>query len=348
MNFGAFSSPEGHVLFDINDFDETLPGADFTADVRRLAASFAIAALGAGKPEKTARRIALTSARAYRLRLAELALVSPLEAWSARIDLQTEAAELFRGAFAAKLRALGKARGGDEEDANFPHVARNRDGAWRIADRPPTIYHVEDSSDSAAHLDIAAMFGNCHGTLEPQVQVLLNRYRLVDTAFKAVGVGSVGTFCAIGLFITQDDEPLFLQLKEARASVLERLAAHAWAGHQGARVVSGQRVMQAASDVFLGWTQDAASGRSFYVRHLKNRRLDSVAELMQQASLLEYAALCGKTLARAHARSADAALLSGYMGKSAAFEEAMASFAILYAAQNEKDYERFVDTREKV
>ncbi len=343
MNFGAFSSPEGNVLFDINDFDETLPEADFTVDLRRLGASFAVAALGAGKSEKRARRISRAAIRAYRERMAELALLSPLEAWRARINLQREAADLFRGAFADKLRAMGKTR--DEEDLNFPHLARDRGGAWRIADHRPAIYHVEDSPDPAAHVDIAAVFARAHDTLAPEVLALLRRYRLVDTAFKAVGVGSVGTFCAIGLFMTEDDEPLYLQLKEARVSALERLGGPRWTGPQGARVVAGQRVMQAASDLFLGWTEDKASGRNFYVRHLKNRRLDSVAELMQQNSLIEYAALCGKTLARAHARSADAAMLAGYMGRSDAFEDALADFALSYAAQNEADYERFVDWR---
>ncbi len=345
MNFGAFSSPEGNALFDINDFDETLPEADFTIDLRRLAASFAVAAQGAGKSEKRARRIARACVRAYRERMAELALLSPLDAWRARINLQREAADLFRGAFADKLRAMGRTR--DEEDGNFPHLARDRSGNWRIADRPPTIYHVEDSPDPAAHVDIAAAFGRAHDTLAPEVLALLRQYRLADAAFKAVGVGSVGTFCAIGLFMTADDAPLFLQLKEARVSALERLGGSRWSGAQGARVVAGQRIMQAASDLFLGWTEDEASGRNFYVRHLKNRRLDSVAELMQQNSLIEYAALCGKTLARAHARAGDAAMLAGFMGKSDVFDDALAGFALAYAAQNQADYERFVEWREE-
>ena len=164
---------------------------------------------------------------------------------------------------------------------------------------------------------------------------------LKDTAFKVVGVGSVGTFCAVGLYLSGDGAPLFLQLKEAGQSVLERLAPK-FKGHQGQRVVEGQRMMQAASDIFLGWTEDNASRRYFYVRHLKNRRLGSIGELVEERALASYARLCGRTLARAHARSADPAVLAGYMGKRAVFDDALASFAIAYAARTGRDYEQLV------
>ena len=157
-----------------------------------------------------------------------------------------------------------------------------------------------------------------------------------------VGVGSVGTYCAIGLFETTDGDPLFLQIKEALPSALERLQVKPWQGEQGARVVSGQRIMQAATDLFLGWTTDSASGRQFYVRHLKNRRLGSIAELLETKALPQYATLCGRTLARAHARSSDAATIWGYMGRNEVFADAIASFAMLYAAQNKKDFAAFV------
>ncbi len=156
-----------------------------------------------------------------------------------------------------------------------------------------------------------------------------------------VGVGSVGTYCAIGLFATEDGDPLFLQVKEALNSAMERLSDAPWPGEQGERVVDGQRIMQAATDLFLGWTTDPASGRRFYVRHLKNRRLGSISELLETKALPQYATLCGRTLARAHARSADAATLWGYMGKNEAFADAIASFAMLYAAQNKKDFDKF-------
>jgi hypothetical protein len=176
------------------------------------------------------------------------------------------------------------------------------------------------------------------------VQYLLGRYQLSDTAFKVVGVGSVGTFCAIGLFVSGDGAPLFLQIKEANNSVLERLGPK-FDGHQGRRVVEGQRVMQAASDIFLGWTQDEEAGRQFYVRQLKNRRLGSIGELVEEQALLPYARLCGHTLARAHARSADAAVLAGYMGKGEVIDEALAAFAMAYAERTAKDYERLVKAK---
>src|SRR5262249_10431078 len=180
--------------------------------------------------------------------------------------------------------------------------------------------------------------------LAPDRVCLVDRYALKDVAFKVAGVGSVGTFCAIALYTCGDGTPLFLQIKEAGNSVLERLAPR-YKGHQGRRVVEGQRVMQAASDIFLGWTEDPASQRHFYVRHLKNRRLGSIAELVEEEALESYAQLCGRTLARAHARSADAAILAGYMGKREVFDDALASFAMAYVKRTQDDYEQLVKTK---
>jgi uncharacterized protein (DUF2252 family) len=348
MNFGAFLSPEDNALFDINDFDETLPEVDFTVDMKRLAASFAVAALSTGECSKTARRVAKNAARSYREHVSKLAMLSPLEAWHSRVDLRRDAAEVFDAALAKKLRLAAARKHSDrEEDANFPHLSRSSaTGEWRISDHPPLIYHDWDAEDPALHVDLDRVFSCVMETLEPEVRTLLARYRLSDTAVKVVGVGSVGTYCAIGLFMTQDGDPLFLQVKEATTSALERICGKSWSGQQGARVVAGQRIMQAASDLFLGYTQDPESGRQFYVRHLKNRRLGSISELLETKALPQYATLCGLTLARAHARSADAATLWGYMGKSEVFDDAIASFAMLYAEQNKKDFERFVGDKQ--
>jgi uncharacterized protein (DUF2252 family) len=344
MNFGAFLSPEGNALFDINDFDETLPDVDFTVDVKRLVASLAVAA---GDNDRLARRVARDAARAYRERMAQLAAMSPLEAWQSRVDLGGDAAALFEGPIAKKLRrAAVQKHVAHEEDANFPHLVRGPDGGWRIADNPPLIYHDWDAEDPHIHEDLSQIFTNVMATFSPEVATMLSRYRLTDSAIKVVGVGSVGTYCAIGLFATEDGDPLFLQVKEASASVLERLHGKPWWGQQGARVVTGQRIMQAAADLFLGYTEDKETGRQFYVRHLKNRRLGSIAELLETSALPQYAKLCGFTLARAHARSGDAAALWGYMGKSEVFDEAMAAFAMRYAAQNAKDFERFVAVKD--
>jgi uncharacterized protein (DUF2252 family) len=172
----------------------------------------------------------------------------------------------------------------------------------------------------------------------------VERYALADVAFKVVGVGSVGTFCAVGLFMSGDGAPLFLQIKEAGKSVLECLGPK-FKGHPGQRVVEGQRVMQAASDVFLGWTEDGGSGRYFYVRQLKNRRLGSIGEVVEERALVNYAHLCGRTLARAHARSADPAVLAGYMGKSGAMDDALASFAMAYADRTKSDFDQLMKAK---
>lgn len=345
MNFGALLSSEGNALFDINDFDESLPNVDFTVDLRRLCASFAVAALDAGRSEKRARHAAELAARAYRRHMTSLSRLSPLQAWRDRIDLANIAEGLLHERLARKLRALVAATRPEREDDNFPHLESTPMGL-RIEERPPLIYHVVDGD--GIRFDIAELFASSGETLNPEVVALLRRYELKDTAFKVVGVGSVGTYCAIGLFATADDEPLFLQLKEARPSVLGALspdAAAQWREAEGKRVVHGQRVMQASTDLFLGWTKDEATGRYFYVRHLKNRRLDSVAELFEEHALDDYASLCGRVLARAHARSADPAIICGYMGKSDAFDDAMASFAMLYAARNKCDHAEFLAWR---
>ncbi len=344
MNFGAFLTPEGNVLFDINDFDETLYDIDFTVDLKRLVASVAVAALDAGLSEKKARAIARLAAAAYRERIAALARLAPLDVWHTRMLLEQEIAQFDDIALRRQIvGSLAVAQGDLASDENFPKLASAKGGALHIEDRPPLIYHFDGAANAHDRIDAKAVFQAYLETLPPERRVLVQRYRLSDVAFKVVGVGSVGTFCAIGLFVTGDAEPLFLQIKEARSSVLERLAKPAVpVEHEGRRVVEGQRIMQAASDIFLGWAQDQATGRHFYVRHLKNRRLGSLGEVIRGNALPAYAALCGRTLARAHARSGDTAVLAGYMGKSEAMDDALASFAMLYAEQTKRDHARLL------
>jgi uncharacterized protein (DUF2252 family) len=340
MNFGAFATPEENILFDINDFDETLPGVDFTVDLKRLAASVAVAALAAGLSNKRAQAIAATTTEAYRSRMRSLAKRSPLEIWHTMVELAEEIDRIEHRALRRELRAIiTKARDHLVEDDNFPHLVKGKEP--RIADRPPLIYHFTAKGDARHHVDARRALEAYASRLSPDRLCLLDRYALKDIAFKVVGVGSVGTFCAIGLYTCGDGTPLFLQIKEAGKSVLERLAPK-FNGHQGQRVVEGQRVMQAASDVFLGWTEDTASHRHFYVRQLKNRRLGSIGELVEEQALASYARLCGRTLARAHARSADPAVLAGYMGKGDVFDSALASFAMAYAARTYADHEQLV------
>ena len=339
LNFGAFNSPEGRVLFDINDFDETLPGIDFTVDLKRLAASVAVAALDANMPDK-ARDLAAASARSYREFILELAAKSPLEVWCTRMDLDRELKRIVDAKLREKLlSALVKAKKNLATDDNFPHLATTKAGIAHIEDRPPLIYHFDTEATKGYKIHAHSAFAKYQGSLLPERRALIQRYTLCDIAFKVVGVGSVGTFCAIGLFITADGEALFLQVKQALASVLEKVAAPPPdLIHQGRRVAEGQRAMQAASDIFLGFTEDPKTNRHFYVRQLKNRRLGSIGEVIEGNALDAYASLCGRTLARAHARSGDPALLAGYMGKSQVLDDALASFAIAYAALTKHDH----------
>jgi uncharacterized protein (DUF2252 family) len=346
MNFGAFVTPEDNILFDVNDFDETLPGVDFTIDVKRLAASVAVAAMTEETPRKQARAIAAATVKAYRWHMAALAKLSPLEIWHSRIDLEQEIGVIGNGALRRKLSGIiAKARGeGLAKDDNFPHLVSGADA--QIGDKPPTIFHLDPKADARHKIDATHLFETYRKSLNPDRTRLLDRFVMKDIAFKAVGVGSVGTFCCVALFMSGDDEPLFLQVKQAQHSVLERLGGKlGYKGNQGRRVVEGQQMMQAASDVFLGATADPASGRDFYVRTLKNRRLGGVSELSEAKDLSDYAQLCGRTLARAHARSGEPATIAGYMGKSEVLDEAIASFAMAYADQTVIDHTALVKAK---
>jgi uncharacterized protein (DUF2252 family) len=338
LNFGVYASPEGRAVFDINDFDETLP-APFEWDVKRLAASLVLAGRHAGLPERTSAKAARAAVRAYREKLADLARLDPIAAWNTRIDVLEIIAALDDDKLREReTRRITQADGTSAPYQAFPKLAGVARGAWRIKDNPPLIFHFEDLGDGEHGITAHELFARYRETLPEERRVLFDRYRLVDCAFKVVGVGSVGTFCAIGLFMTPDEAPLFLQIKEAQASVLAPYAGASAYANQGQRVVTGQRMMQSASDVFLGWTDDRADGRQFYIRQLKDKKLASIGEIMEREALRFYAELCGTTLARAHARSGDAALISGYLGSSEAFDAAIQEFAVDYADQSEGDH----------
>src|SRR6195256_4593528 len=346
MNFGAFVTPEDNILFDVNDFDETLPGVDFTVDLKRLAASVAVAALGSGASKRQARSLATATVKAYRSHMAALAKLSPLEIWHSRIDLEQEIDRIGNPSLRRKLAGvIAKVRGeGLSKDDNFPHLVSG-DNA-KIVDKPPTIFHLNPKADARHKLGVERVFAAYRKGLNPDRLGLLDRFTMKDLAFKGGGVGSVGTFCCVALFMTGDNEPLFLQVKQAQRSVLERLGGKlAYKGNQGRRVVEGQQMMQAASDIFLGSTQDDATGRQFYVRTLKNRRLGAVSEISEGEALSDYAQLCGRTLARAHARSGDPAAIAGYTGKSDALDDAIASFATAYADQTSADHAALVKAK---
>ncbi|MDR3462908.1 MAG: DUF2252 domain-containing protein [Beijerinckiaceae bacterium] len=343
LNFGAFLTPENRVLFDINDFDETYPGADFTLDLKRLCASLAVAAQDSGLGDKKAQAIAQSAAKSYRTFMAELAEKSPLDVWRVSISLEDEVCRLEDQELETKVLAqLIKAEKSAKPANDFPDFTISQSGDMVIGDKPPTIFHVGADGEAVHTVLNDKALANYKATLLPDRRLLLDRYSLRDVAFKVVGVGSVGTYCAVGLFATPDNEPLILQLKQAWDSVIAPLASKQTSyANQGQRVVDGQRAMQAASDPFLGWTQDE-TGRQFYFRQLKNRRLGSLGELIESKSLAAYATLCGRTLARAHARTGDPVVIAGYLGKNSVMDEALAQFSMAYASQTVLDHAKLM------
>ena len=333
-NFGSYAAPEGTPVFDVNDFDETLP-APFEWDVKRLAASLVVAGRVAAIPDRDCRRLARNAAKSYREQLSDLARRAPLEAWNMRIDLAGAVADID----SPKIRRQLKKRLAAVMAAGKQHfgLVEETSGHWQIRDKPPLVRHL-----SRHELHAHKAFSSYAETLQEDRRVLLRRYHLRDIAFKVVGVGSVGTFCAIGLFMSDDDAPLLLQIKEAQQSVLAPFTGLSQYPNHGQRVVVGQRMLQAATDVFLGWTESAVDGRYFYVRRLKDQRLADIGARLE-AALPFYAGLCGRTLARAHARSGDAVALSGYIGDSTEFDKAIAEFARAYAGQTERDWRALLD-----
>ncbi len=331
-NFGTYASPEGTPVFDVNDFDETLP-APFEWDVKRLATSLVVAARVDSYSEKSARRLARAATQAYREHMAQLAALPPLAAWNSRIDLNAAIGDInspgLRRAMHARLRRILKSA------TRHFDLVDSQSGAPRIAEKAPFVFRLDQHA-----LPAREALASYAETLETDRRVLLRRFALRDVAFKVVGVGSVGTFCAIGLLTAGDGAPLLLQIKEAQVSALAPWVGRSDYANHGQRVVVGQRMMQAASDIFLGWTLAPIGGRHFYVRGLKDSQLADLGARLEGA-LPIYAALCGRTLARAHARAGDAALISGYLGRSAVFDEAIGDFASAYADQTEADWRAF-------
>lgn len=333
LNFGLFASPERALLFDLNDFDETLPGP-FEWDVKRLAASAAVAARDNGHGDDRAWQSALGAAQAYRLSMRRLAELGELAVWYQRFDT----AEVLPMIRETKLRgrveaSLARARRRTSLQA-LAKLTEIRDGRPRIVDDPPLLEPLTSPEAEA----VGKIFGEYRSTLPEERRLLLDRYRFVEAARKTVGVGSVGTRCFIVLLTGRDArDPLFLQIKEAGRSVLEDHLPAAGQGHHGHRVVAGQRLLQAASDIFLGWTTGPA-GRHFYGRQLRDMKGSAVVETMTPDMLRQYAELCGTALARAHARSGDRIAIAGYLGKGDTFDRAIADFALHYADQTLQDH----------
>lgn len=338
LNFGGFATPERRLLFDINDFDETLP-APWEWDVKRLAASFAIASRHNGFRAADARDAVEACARSYRKRMAEFSDQRVLQVWYASIDTDTVMASLKEAKVRKRLeKRIAKATSRDVFEDDFPKLADVRDGRPVIKDDPPLIYHRHDPGDVKFTATVVRVLADYRDTLPDDRRALLERYRVQDVATKVVGVGSVGTICAIALLMADETDPLFLQVKEARRSVLEPFAGESAYRNRAQRIVAGQRLMQAASDLFLGWTA-GPEGRHFYVRQLRDVKIKPVVETFTPTTMRDYAKLCGWALARAHARSGQPPVIAGYLGKSDRWDRAVMAFAMDYADQNERDYE---------
>lgn len=335
MNFGGFATPERNIVFDINDFDETCE-APFEWDLKRLAASFVVAARWRGFDTDTARDIAVEAVAAYRRSMRANAGRSVLEGWYAKITVE-DVAELATSDDRARVeKAVARAHRQTHERVFEKLTAPGRDGLPRIADQPPLLYHTPEVTPKVA----AGFFDAYRETLAEERRILFNRYSYIDTAVKVVGVGSVGTRCMVSLFLAAPDDPLFLQIKEAHRSVLERFAGQVKRRHNGQRVVVGQRLMQSASDIFLGWAK-GPTGRDFYIRQLRDMKVAPAIETQSPRVMRNYATLCGMVLARAHDKAGDAAMIAGYLGKSADFDEAIGDYAVAYANQVERDYATF-------
>jgi len=339
-NFGAFATPERRIVFDINDFDETYP-APWEWDLKRLAASFVIASRHNGHKPAEARAAAAAVVEHYRDRMRELAEMPALSAWYSYLDYEkmiesTEDEELKRRRRKVLDRALQR-----DSAAELVNLAHIDGGQPRIRDMPPLIYHSDAQKDPAFAERLRENVQRYRESLPLERHVLFDRYELADVAIKVVGVGSVGTLCAVALFFAAEDDPLFLQVKEARDSVLAPYIDYKGFGSNGERVVFGQRLMQAASDVFLGHMVSPL-GQHMYVRQLRDVKVKPLIEIYNAQNMLGYARSTGWALARAHARSGDPAVIAGYIGKGEVLAEAIADFAVAYAECNERDHAALV------
>ena len=336
-NFGAFASPERRVLFDMTDFDETTP-APWEFDLKRLATSFVLLAREHGYDKATEREVTLKMLRAYRTRMQEFAEMSPMDIWYYIIDSEVliknapdKATRERRQEFEKKARAR-------TADKLLGKLMVERQGRLEFVDQLPTIERLKPGS--ALEVMFRTALERYPATLPDDRRLLLSRYSLEDLAFKVVGVGSVGTRCAVALYVSDGGDRLLLQVKEAVQSVLEPYVGKNPFSHTGQRVVVGQRLMQCASDIFLGWADDDED-HHFYVRQLRDMKTNLDLDFLQGQVLLNFADMCGWALARGHAKSGQAPQLSGYAGKSDQLDEAMADFAQAYADQSEKDYALF-------
>ena len=353
-NFGIFGSAERSLVFDVNDFDETLPGP-WEWDVKRLAASMEVAARGNGFGAKQRRKIVAATAASYRRAMRGFAGMTNLKVWYACADMDQLQAQITSPMKARQRQVLGKGLAKARTRDSMQEVAkltRRVDGRPRIVSDPPLLVPIDELiprqiDAKAMQAQLADLIGRYRRTLETDRRFLLEQFEFADMARKVVGVGSVGTRCWIVLMLGRDEsDPLFLQIKEAEESVLSRFAGVSRYANQGQRVVAGQRLMQASSDIFLGWQRTEAGldgqQRDFYVRQLRDWKFSLDTDTMVPRGMRIYGELCGWTLARAHARSGDPIAIAAYLGASDVFDQAITQFATAYADQNERDHDAFI------
>ena len=337
-NFGGFASPERALVFDINDFDETFPGP-WEWDVKRLGASRVLAARDRSFSKAIADQTVRAAVASYREHMAEFAEMKVLDTWYAQVSLDA-VKEYFRKDqdMSARLSKKVKEARSRTSEAVVPKLTAIVNGHRKIKDNPPVIYHVHEFTRNFEKLRVA-FTEEYKKSLQADRRHLYERYRYQDSAIKVVGVGSVGTRCYLSLLLADDDDPLFLQIKEARRSVLEPAHGKSRYAHQGLRVVEGQRVMQAASDIFLGWAR--TEGHDYYFRQFRDMKVSAEVETFRPGTLVGYASLCGWALARAHAKAGDAAIIAGYLGSNDQFDDALAQYSEAYADQAERDFKTF-------
>jgi uncharacterized protein (DUF2252 family) len=337
MNFGGFGTPERNFIFDLVDFDETLPGP-WEWDVKRLAASVLLAGQTNGFSKRNCKDATLACVRSYRQRTNEFAGMHALDVWYARIDGKA-LLDLMCGTESRHRREQVNKGYPHTAEQLFPKITEVVDGQRRFRDNPPLIFHTAQGDQFENQ--VRHFLAHYRATLQDDRRTLLSRYHVVDVAMKVVGVGSVGTRCAILLMMAGEDDALILQYKEAGPSVLEALVGKSKYHTHGQRVVCGQRLLQSASDMFLGWSTDLER-RDFYFRQLRDMKTTVRLEGMSASQLIEYAEMCGWALARGHAKSGDPALVSGYLGRGDSFDRAVAVFASTYADQIERDHAAMV------
>jgi uncharacterized protein (DUF2252 family) len=340
LNFGAYATPERRLVFDINDLDETLP-APWEWDVKRLTASVVLACRNNGFSKGNARDAVLACVRSYRERMAEYSDMPVLQVWYASVDVEKMVARVKdKEAGRRVLKRIAAARARNVLEHDFPKLAASAGRAPTIKDNPPLIYHPSGEGEEDLLTRAREAYADYRESLQEDRRVLIDRYDLKDVAIKVVGVGSVGTYCCVMLLMASEQDPLFLQVKEARRSVLEAYAGKSIFPNHAQRVVNGYRLMQSASDIFLGWAKGQL-GRHVYVRQLKDMKVAPLVDVFSPDWMVEYAEFCGWALAQSHARSGAPAQISGYLGKSDAFDIAIAAFANAYADQSERDHAIF-------